>query len=199
MRVQCGGQTRIIRADILDRDMFDRHPDTPQHTSWTMQLLQRLDDALGPGVLEKPIFPLTPVDDPSKVDSSAHNIQAVAAGNYDDLFHGAPDKPSDLYKAAQVRPPPPGVRLLHSDPVEPLEFIGPKYPPMARLADVSGQVTATLIIGSAGDATNVVFKSGSPLLHGATEEAVRNWKFPTSAAGQSVETVIEFNTNCRRE
>jgi TonB family protein len=172
----------------------------PQHTSWTMLLLQRLDDAVGsPGVLGRPIFPLTPVDDPSRVDLSAHNIQALAAGNYDDLFHGAPDKPSDLYKSAQVRSTQPGVRLLHSDPVEPLQFIGPKYPAIARLANVSGQVTATLTIGSAGDATNVVFKSGSPPLRGATEEAVRNWKFPPSAAGQSVEAVIDFNTNCKRE
>src|SRR5215470_19485218 len=39
MQVECGGQKRIIRADILDRDMFDAHPGTPERTSWTMELL----------------------------------------------------------------------------------------------------------------------------------------------------------------
>src|SRR5271170_2518782 len=39
LQVQCGTQARIIRSDILDKDMFDPAPNTPEHTSWTMQLL----------------------------------------------------------------------------------------------------------------------------------------------------------------
>src|SRR5215471_4708946 len=45
MSVQCGTQTRFIRMDILDRDMFDPVPSTPEHTSWTMALLGHLDQA----------------------------------------------------------------------------------------------------------------------------------------------------------
>jgi len=56
MRVPCGATTRLIRSDILDRDLFAATPDTPEHTSWTMQLLARLDQVLGPGVMEKPAF-----------------------------------------------------------------------------------------------------------------------------------------------
>ena len=44
--------------DILDRDMFDPPPNTPEHASWTMALLARLDRALGLGALERPIFAL---------------------------------------------------------------------------------------------------------------------------------------------
>jgi hypothetical protein len=48
--------SRNIRMDVLDRDMFDPHPITPQHTSWTMALLRRLDAALGGSVLDLPAF-----------------------------------------------------------------------------------------------------------------------------------------------
>jgi hypothetical protein len=41
MHVQCGGKERIIRADVLDRDMFDPNTATPENTSWTMRLLTR--------------------------------------------------------------------------------------------------------------------------------------------------------------
>jgi hypothetical protein len=37
MQVQCGNQLRNIRADILDKDMFDPSPKTPPNTSWTMR------------------------------------------------------------------------------------------------------------------------------------------------------------------
>src|SRR5271156_6008696 len=57
MEVQCGNQTRVIRSDILDRDMFDPAANTPEHTAWTMHLLQLLDKAVGPSVMDKPIFP----------------------------------------------------------------------------------------------------------------------------------------------
>ena len=35
MQAQCANHNRIIRANVLDRDMFDPAPNTPQHTSWT--------------------------------------------------------------------------------------------------------------------------------------------------------------------
>jgi hypothetical protein len=60
----------MIRSDILDRDMFDPIPNTPEHTARTMRLLQRLDDAIGPGVMEKPIFPIPDTGESSAIDSS---------------------------------------------------------------------------------------------------------------------------------
>jgi hypothetical protein len=58
MQVQCGGQTRIIRSEILDKDMFDPRAGTPKHTTWTMSILAQLDRALGPGVMDKPMITL---------------------------------------------------------------------------------------------------------------------------------------------
>ena len=56
LRVRCGTLTRLIRTDILEKDWFDASPHTPEQTSWTMQLLGRLDDAVGPGIMDRPIF-----------------------------------------------------------------------------------------------------------------------------------------------
>src|SRR6266581_5911104 len=65
MQVHCGTQTRLIRSEILDRDMFDPATKTPEHTSWTMGLLKKLDSAVGPGVIEKQrIFPIPEADEP---------------------------------------------------------------------------------------------------------------------------------------
>ena len=105
MRVQCGAKTHIIRSDILDKDMFDPAPNTPEHTSWTMQLLARLDNAVGPGVMERPIFPISEKEEPSATNSNSEALADVSSGKFDMLFQGAPDKPSELYHAAQIRPP----------------------------------------------------------------------------------------------
>ena len=56
MHVQCGGKERIIRADVLDRDMFDPNAATPENTSWTMRFLTRLDNAFHSGVWDRPII-----------------------------------------------------------------------------------------------------------------------------------------------
>ena len=120
VQVQCGHETRIIRSDILDKDIFDPAASTPKHTSWTMQLLARLDQALGPGVMDKPMFPMPDAEKAAvKADQASEALLDVSAGKYDGLFKGAPDRPSDLYRAAQVRPAVPTVRLHSSTPFQP--------------------------------------------------------------------------------
>jgi len=196
LQVQCGSQTRIIRADILDRDMFDSAPNTPKHTSWTMQLLARLDQATGPGVMDRPIFSIpgeakkdTPTQDPEA-------LQDISVGKYDGLFQGVPDKPSELYRAAQIPPPTPTVRLVSSTAFRPESFVEPVYPPLARLAHVEGTVSFTVDINLDGRATNFTVESGHPMLRGATEEATSKWKFSKDAAGQRIQAAVEFATNC---
>ena len=56
MHIQCAGKERVIRADVLDRDMFDPKAATPENTSWTMRLLTRLDKAFPAGVWDRPVF-----------------------------------------------------------------------------------------------------------------------------------------------
>lgn len=199
MQFQCGAQSRIIRADILDRDMFDPAPNTPKHTSWTMQILARLDQAVGPGVMDKPIFPLPAKTGTSLGRTSSDSVRELNLGKYDAIFPGAPDKPSDLYRSAQNPPPAPSVRLVSSSPFEPRILVLPGYPPIAKLARVDGQVVFKVDVDGNGNATNLVFESGHPLLRGVVEAAVSKWVFPTNAENQHIEAVIEFKTNCPKD
>jgi hypothetical protein len=196
MRVQCGTQTRFIRSDILDRDMFDPAAKTPEHTSSTMRLLKRLDDAVGPGVMDKPMFEITDEGKPSAKDLDSGTLQDLGAGKYDELFKGAPDKPSELYQAAETLPPAPSVRLLNSIPFSPEVFVQPNYPVLARMANIEGVVSFQAEIDSNGVATNLTFGSGNPLFKGVIGEAVSAWRFPKHAFNQQIQATIEFALNC---
>lgn len=196
MRFQCGPQPRTIRADILDRDMFDPAANTPENTSWTMRLLERLDQAVGAGVMDKPIFPVLAGEGLAGRNFDPETLRHLSMGDYDGLFQGAPDKPSDVYHAAQLRPHPPSVRLLSSEPFPPEVFALPAYPPLAKMAHIEGVVSLKIEIDTNGKATNFTFEIGHPLLQRAVREAISGWKFPTNSAHQQVHATIEFALNC---
>jgi len=196
MQVRCEDHTRLIRSEILDRNMFDRATQTPDNTSWTTRLLEVIDKTIGPGVMDKPMFATPRSGAPRVAETQA--MRDLAAGNYDNLFPDAPDKPSGLYHASQLRPPVPEIRLVDSSPIAPDVFVSPVYPPIARMAHVEGTVSFTIQIDAEGAATNFVPTSGSPLLHASIKEATSGWKFPKAAAGQSVRVWLEFKLNCDR-
>jgi len=195
MQVQCGAQLRVIRADILDRDMFDAAPDTPTQTSWTMELLGRLDNEVGPGVMEKPIFP-TSSEKPFELKADPEALQDIAAGKYDSLFRGAPDKASELYRASKASLPVPTVKLLSAEPFQPETLIVPGYPPLARLAHIEGKVTFTIDIDESGNTKNFKLEYGHPLLVPALEKAVADWKFQEGTLGKQTRATVEFRSNC---
>jgi Gram-negative bacterial TonB protein C-terminal len=196
MSVQCGAQTRIIRSDILDKDMFDAIPNTPRLTSWTMQLLKRLDQAAGPGAMDRPMFSSPHDEQQSEWNPDSDLLQDIGSGKYDELFKGAPDKPSELYRAAQVLPPQPTIRLVSSEPVTPATFLAPGYPPLARAAHIEGEVEFTIEVDPDGNPRDFAVQKGNPLLRPAMEAAVRGWKFPKDAIGQKVHAIVEFAANC---
>ena len=137
IEVECGSQTRVIRSDILDKDMFDHSANSPKRTPWTMQLWRRSDAAVGPGVMARPMFPVGEGDQLLPQDADPTTLESLRSGKYDGLCRGAPDKQSDLYHSAQVHPPTPAIRLVSSPPVEPNALVAPKYPPIAKLAHMS--------------------------------------------------------------
>jgi hypothetical protein len=197
MQVQCGDQTQVVRSKVLDRDMFDRNPNTPEHTSWTMRLLSRLDQVVGPSVLDQPIFPaLTDKQSPVQEAVPPAVLQDISIGKYDSLFEGAPDKPSDLYRAAQVRPAIPSVRLKSSTPFQPISFTLPKYPVIPRVAHVQGTVSVGLEVNAKGGVTNIIFESGPPLLRSSVKDAVSGWTFPEDAFEKQIRATIVFDLNC---
>ena len=195
MHVECGGKERIIRADVLDRDMFDPKAATPENTSWTMRLLTRLDKAFPGGVLDRPTFAgLT--ESTRATAPNADAARALGAGEYDRLFAGAPDRPSDLYRASQIPPPAPDVRLRSSEPFQPEKFVLPGYPPIARLARIEGAVVVTFQVDANGGVTDTQFESGHPMLRPTVTNAVNDWKFPKDAANHRIKATIDFKTNC---
>jgi|SRR5580765_2478556 len=196
MQVQCGLQTRMIGSEILDKDMFDPAANTPTHTSWTMQLLDGLDKALGPDAMDKPIFPSSESEEAPATGPHSESLKDLAAGKYDSLFPGASDKPSDLYRAAQIHPPTPSVRLAKNLAIQPLEFALPKYPPLARMARIQGDVIFKFEIGQDGRTSNYTLVTGHPLLSPSVKDAVERWKFAPGNAEQQADGTIEFATNC---
>lgn len=198
MQVQCGSRTRIVRSGILDKDMFDSKPATPKYTSWTMHLLERLDKAVGgPRPMSEPLFPLLSAEtSTSRPPNNVPALRDVRAGKYDALFQGAPDKPSDLYRAAQIPPAIPTVKLSSVTPFEPNNPLLPDYPPIAKAARVEGTVSFHALVAASGGLGDVTFDGGSPLLRGAVMSAVTKWKFSREAFGQTVHATINFALNC---
>jgi TonB family protein len=196
IQVQCGSQTRLIRADILDKDMFDPAANTPQHTSWTMALLERLDHAVGPGVMDKPVFAVPEEEKASGESGDPMVLRDISLGKYDALFPGGSDKPSDLYRASQSHPPAPSVSLQSSTPFQPTVSNLPGYPAIARTARVEGAVSFKIKVDSNGNVSDVVFDSGPPLLRESVKNAVSEWKFPEGAFNQQVQATINFVLNC---
>jgi TonB family protein len=196
MQIQCGGTLRIIRADVLDRDMFDPAPNTPEHTSWTMRLLSQIDGAVGPGVIDRPAFAIQGKEETAAPIQESETLHDIGVGKYDDLFEGAPDKPSELFRASQIPPPVPTVHLISSEPFHPENFVQPGYPPLARLARIQGTVSFAVDVNPDGTAANFTVLSGHPMLRPASEKAVRGWTFSKDAAGQRIQSAVEFVTNC---
>lgn len=199
MQVQCGGQTRIIRSDILDRDMFDPHAGTPGRTQWTMGVLAQLDNALAPGVMDKPMITLPGSSAESGTSLDSPTLHEILMGKYDLLFPGATDKPSQVYSSAMEPNASPAVSLIKSSPFQPTLAPLPQYPPIARLASLEGTFTFTVDVQPDGRTANFTVEQGAPLFRAAVEAASRGWVFPEQAAGQRVVATVEFALNCRNK
>jgi TonB family protein len=196
MRVHCGSEVRVIRSDILDKDLFAAALKTPEYTSWTMQLLAKLDHAVGPGVMEKPMFSTPEKNEPSGRSAAPAILQDLAAGKFDDLFQGARDKPSELYRTIRDQPLQSTVRLDSSFPFAPEVFVAPEYPLVARTAHVVGSVSVRIDVDEDGNVINVTTESGPEMLLGAVKTAVGSWKFPKNPTLQHVRATIDFASNC---
>jgi TonB family protein len=197
LQVECGASTRIIRTDLLDRDLFAANPNPPAHISWTTQLLERLDKTAGPTPVDKPAFPLLQPPGAATVLIDPQVQQNLTSGKYDELFAGAPDRASEVYKASQIEPPKPTVRLTSSTPIQPGIASLPAYPPIARMAQHEGSATVHLSIDGEGNVSTILDYEGSKLFEGAVSDAVKRWKFPVNPDVKEVIASIELKLNCR--
>lgn len=196
MHVSCGGKDRQIRMDILEKDWFDKNPNTPENTSWTMSVLQDLDKSLGPGVLDQPIFP-KPETSKSSFNDSADSAMAksLQSGQFDYLFDSKQSL-SELFRESLQPPRSPIVELVSSTPAIPTSSELPNYPPIARAAHIAGDVTVTFDVTPQGRTENPFFKSGPLMLRNPVSEALAKWTFPETDGIHQEEAVFKFSMNC---
>lgn len=74
--------------------------------------------------------------------------------------------------------------------------VAPVYPPIAKAAHVQGVVILHALISKTGEIENLQVISGPPMLVGAAEDAVRQWKYRPyllNGVPTSVETTINVN------
>jgi TonB family protein len=195
MLASCGGKDRLLHMDIMDRDLFDARPNTPENTSWTMHLLSELDKTLGPGAMEKPIFPL---GDSAKLEIPDRDlIRSIREGQFDELF-GKEQRISQLVIDAG-KPPllPPSVEIVSITPFAPISAELPKYPPIAKAARVEGLVTLTFDVNADGKVQNIVPMDGPKMIQLGAEDAISKWSFPQSSWGKSGQVSIRFKLNCK--
>lgn len=203
MQVQCGGGTRLIRSNILDRDMFDSNPHTPANTAWTMQLIDRLDRELGPGAMDKPMFPSS--DESAgevggQQSANAGLLADIAQGEYDALFPESEIKLAVLYNETQKpAPPSPTVSLKKPLSFSPEALVVPIFPPLARMTRTEGDVIIEFEIGEDGVPKGETVLEGHPLLRAAALDAVQKWRFPESAVRQKLQATFEFSLNCHEK
>jgi outer membrane biosynthesis protein TonB len=181
--------------DILDRDIYDRRTPTPENTSWSMRVLSELNESLGPGSEDKPMFKVDPPV-PHLVPNTPL-VSAIRDGRYDDLFLKDSGISKIVQEADQPPPPPATVTIESIAPFAPISPKMPIYPPIAKLARLEGLVNFTFDIGRDGKVGNILAVDGPEMLQLRAVQAVSGWSFPESAWGSSGRAAIRFSLNCK--
>src|ERR1035441_2331691 len=104
-------------------------------------------------------------------------MQAIADGDFDQIFGDGPDSLSVLYQMAQNIPRQPFIELTSSEPVRPTAYVDPIYPPIARAARVHGTVVFHVTVGANGSAAEAAIDFGPGMLRQAVTDATAKWKF----------------------
>ena len=125
-----------------------------------MTLLSRLDQALGPGPMEKPIFTIS--DTPSTPLPNSEILNELSAGLLDSLFPQTTPGVSDLYRQALHPLPSPGLSWFQAIRPHQPRMTCPKYPPLARVAHITGRVQFTAQIDPGGHLSDLKIISGDP-------------------------------------
>jgi hypothetical protein len=199
IQVECTAGVHVMRADILDRDIFDAHPNTPRYTAWSRTLFDKLDQATGDHPWAKPIFSVSEAAPAAPPPPQSVALQAIANGKFDSIFSDSPDRLSALYRIAQKVPHKPFIELTSSEPIRPTEYVDPVYPPTAKAAHVQGLVEFHLTIASNGLGMDIAIDSGPRMLWQAVSDAAAKWKFPADGSGKIVHGTVRFGLNCAGE
>jgi len=187
--------------------------------SWwgTERFADRLLSSLPESNVITPPTPLTEVEIQRQIDEAkrindqlrahrevqAYSMQGVSGSLRDSLAmpDGAPPRPASA-KAPAGPPrgaPDPSAFVAVDDPAEPIYTVKAPYPDIARQAGVEGTVVVQALVGTDGRVRDTRILRSIPMLNGAAQDAVRQWRFkPASAGGAPVATWISVPMVFRR-
>jgi protein TonB len=164
-----------------------------------------------PALANVPPIALTLVDPPEAVGSDVGERGGVVGGVDTGVRGGVPNLISQIIRVVPVvrppemvnRPPvtvatapvkPPRITVIRM--ATPIYKVEPIYPPLAKVAGVSGVVELLGVLGTDGRIHELKVLRGHPLLVGAALDAVRRWIFePTLLNGQAVEVAAPITVN----
>lgn len=144
-------------------------------------------------------------DEPEPPANSAGVVGGVVGGVPGGSFGGVLGGVigSSMSAAAPPPPPPPKPqapkRIRVGGQVESAKLIfgpHPEYPPLAKMARISGTVRLDALISKDGTIQDLKVISGHPLLVKAAMDAVSRWRYqPTLLNGDAVEVATEIDVN----
>jgi TonB family protein len=79
------------------------------------------------------------------------------------------------------------------DSIPVIAAVAPLYPPIARTANATGDVTTKVEINRDGKVTSVESKGGHPLFRKSADEAARRWVFATSPTSAKRTATLTFS------
>lgn len=150
------------------------------------------DKLIAPTVIPKHIAQIKEEAPPPQADSGVASgvVGGVPGGQLGGVLGGI------LGGTGHMPAPPPPKPVPHKGPYRVggrvqapklLEEVKPTYPPLAKQARIQGDVVIDSVIDTQGHVTQMKVMSGSPLLVGAAEQALEQWKYqPTLLNGQPV-------------
>ena len=125
-------------------------------------------------------------------ETSAYGVQhaGVLLGDSLGMPDGAPPRPANP-SGAVANAPDPNSFVAVDDPAEPIYTVKATFPELARQAGVEGTVVVQALVGADGRVRETRVVKSIPMLNGAAQEAVRQWRFkPAATSGQPVATWV---------
>lgn len=120
-------------------------------------------------------------------EAQAYSMEGVSGALRDSLAmpDGAPPRPASALAEQRDRSgvPDPSAFVAVDDPAEPIYTVKAPFPELARQAGVEGTVVVQALVGPDGRVRETRLLRSIPLLNGAAQDAVRQWRFKAATAG----------------
>jgi TonB family protein len=160
----------------------DQKPTGAATSSATRPIIETLPDAALPSRIER-----RPVD---QAESAAPDIVLDVSRN-----SGPPGLSVPASLPSLAVPPNPATPAAT---MQPIKIVEPKYPEIAKLRHIEGQVLLEVEVNSNGQVQKVRTLSGNPMLREAAEQAARQWGYPPTPFEQrSFPSVMRVKFNFR--